>query len=150
MTAEELRTQLAQHIHGTHHVAELREHLEAVKKLLYKKSDKTLATYLAEQLPGEFSFVSTLLGTVPSAQDKEKLVALVEKTLASFKTVYLSLPYSPTGKQLAEYHVMLAKKISHPFILSVTTDPDMIGSVTWEGMGERHSKSLFETTKGSI
>lgn len=147
MTAQELQKKLAENVHSTHTLTELREHISAIRSILFRNTDKKLLAYLDSSLPEKFNFLTTLLNAASTPEQREQLLDLAEKSIRSFETVFITLPYSPTGSQLAEYKKILSSYITKPFVIKIEYQPENIGQLTWDYAGQRHSASVFSANK---
>lgn len=147
MTADELQRHLWENVYSVHTLAQLREHVGALRAVLYRSTSKKMDDYLRENLPEQFSFLSKLLQNTQDVSQNEKLLELVEKIVVSFEILYLQLPYSPTENQLREYKKAFSAHVTKPFVIKVELEPNQVGSVTWEFSGRRHSASVFTTKR---
>lgn len=147
MTVEQLQTELAKNVYSTHGLAEVREHISALKAMLYRSTDTKILQHLDTHLPEKFRFLSTLLNSASAPEQREKLLDLAEKSIASFEVVYITLPYSPTNEQLADYKKILSQTITQPFVIKAECRPEHIGELTWDFAGQRHVASALATAE---
>lgn len=150
MTAEELQRHLWDNVHSSHTLTQLREHVSALRGLLYRSTPKKIDAYVLEELPTQFSFLSKLLQNTSDVLQTEKLLELVDKILASFEILYIELPYSPTENQLREYKKTFSSHLAKPFVIEVALEPNSVGSITWEFAGLRHTASVFSTQRDDL
>ncbi len=144
-----LQSQLLETILSTHDLAELRSVIAEIKKNLYTKSGTDFDRSLQAVIPLKFSLLYSSIAATKSVTEQEKQLTTLDASLASLEILHLTLPYSPTQKQLQDFQTLFKKQYKNPFILKVTTNNTTLGEVTWEVSGERHHRSAFETSKGA-
>lgn len=123
--------------------------LDTAKQLLYLKSN-TLETLL-EQLPIPHAEILQqtwkLLVAHPSTEQLLEIIVLLEKTVARFPVVSLSLSYQPSRKQLRELVIFLRSKLDQSVLVETVLDRSLVAGVVVRLDGKSLDLSLRETIR---